>query len=346
MVCKDKPILTNRIAIFDIVKFFLSLMVVAIHCELFPLTLYPWLRLAVPLFFVISSYLFFGNLQKCKTVGEKNQKWRKYVKRNIILYLFWLIVLLPYTLYIQQYFAEGVINGILIFTKSLLFGSTFPASWFIQALIVSVTIVFWASKRIKNRYLLVLSLLIYCFAIFKSSYWSLVEELPFLNDIYDGYELVFSSPVFNASSAFVWIVIGKIFAEKKIRISNIFTLIGGLMSAILLYAEWFFVRTINGSFNNDCYFFLIPTVFFLFQFVRHINLSSNKVTRFLGKCSTLVYTTHMPTITVVSFLCRRMGCNLRALIVFTIVAIICTLGSYIVLKIEKHHVFKWLKYSH
>ena len=75
MVCKDKPILTNRIAIFDIVKFFLSLMVVAIHCELFPLTLYPWLRLAVPLFFVISSYLFFGNLQKCKTVGEKNQKW-------------------------------------------------------------------------------------------------------------------------------------------------------------------------------------------------------------------------------------------------------------------------------
>lgn len=40
-----------REGIFDVVKFCLALMVVAIHSKLFPMLLYPWLRLAVPLFF-------------------------------------------------------------------------------------------------------------------------------------------------------------------------------------------------------------------------------------------------------------------------------------------------------
>ena len=36
--------------IFDLVKLILSIMIVAIHTSLFPTILYPWLRLAVPLF--------------------------------------------------------------------------------------------------------------------------------------------------------------------------------------------------------------------------------------------------------------------------------------------------------
>ena len=47
----------TRYDIFDIVKFVLAIIVIAIHTNLFPQFLYPWLRLAIPLFFIISSYL-------------------------------------------------------------------------------------------------------------------------------------------------------------------------------------------------------------------------------------------------------------------------------------------------
>ena len=342
----NKNSLTERQAIFDIVKFIMALMVVAIHSSLFPMVLYPWLRLAVPMFFIISSYFFFGSLCKLETDKDKNRRWWKYVKRNLILYGFWFVLLLPYTLYVQRYFDSGVLRGTFNFIKSLLFGDTFPASWFIQASIVSVTVIFFASKKIKDRYLFALSFLIYCFAVLRSSYWSVVEDVTLINTAYKVYHFAFSAPMFNASSAFIWIVIGKLFAEKKIRINKIFAIVGILMSSVLLYVEWIFVRALNGSFNNDCYLFLIPTAFFAFQLISLIRVSPNDITVFLGKSSTLIYTTHIPTIAVISLLLQRFLSITDNLLVFVLVVILCTAGSYIVLKLEKMRAFRWLKYSH
>ena len=342
----NKNSLTERQAIFDIVKFIMALMVVAIHSSLFPMVLYPWLRLAVPMFFIISSYFFFGSLCKLETDKDKNRRWWKYVKRNLILYGFWFVLLLPYTLYVQRYFDSGVLRGTFNFIKSLLFGDTFPASWFIQASIVSVTVIFFASKKIKDRYLFALSFLVYCFAVLRSSYWSVVEDVTLINMAYKVYHFAFSAPMFNASSAFIWIVIGKLFAEKKIRINKIFAIVGILLSSVLLYGEWLFVRALNGSFNNDCYLFLIPTAFFAFQLISLIRVSPNAITVFLGKSSTLIYTTHIPTIAVISLLLQRFLSITDNLLVFVLVVILCTAGSYIVLKLEKLQAFRWLKYSH
>lgn len=342
----NKYSLTERQAIFDIVKFIMALMIVAIHSNLFPMVLYPWLRLAVPMFFIISSYFFFGSLQKLETDKEKKQRLWKYIKRNLILYGFWFVALLPYTLYIRKYFEGGVISGIFKFIKALLFASTFPVSWYIQASIVAVTVIFFASKKIKNRYLLLFSALIYCFAVLRSSYWSDIKDITFIKTVYKGYQFIFASPVFNASSAFIWIVIGKLFAEEKIRIKNIFAITGLLLSSALLYGEWLAVRTLNSSIDNDCYFFLIPTAFFAFQIIRSIKVSPSGITNFLGKSSTLIYVTHMPAITLISLLLNRLFSVNDNILVFVAVVILCTIGSYIVFKLEKSRIFRWLKYSH
>lgn len=342
----DKHSSVDRQAIFDIVKFIMALMIIAIHSSLFPMVLYPWLRLAVPIFFIISSYFFFGSLRKLETDKEKNQRLWKYVKRSLILYGFWFIILLPYTLYIRRYFENGVLSGIFRLIKALLFASTFPASWFIQASIIAVTVVFFASKKIKNRYLLVISILIYCFAVLKSSYWSTVKDITIINEMYKGYIFIFSSPVFNASSAFVWIVIGKLFEEKKIQINKVFAIVGLLLSSALLYGEWLCVKTLNGTFDNDCYFFLIPTSLFAFQLISSIKVSPNGITNFLGKSSTLIYVTHIPAIALISLLLKQLFSVTDRILVFAAAAILCTVGSYIVFKLEKLRIFRWLKYSH
>ena len=50
--------------IFDLTKFILSLFIVAIHNSIIPDILSPCARIAVPLFFMISSYLFFERKSK------------------------------------------------------------------------------------------------------------------------------------------------------------------------------------------------------------------------------------------------------------------------------------------
>ena len=336
----------KRMNVFDLTKYILSLMVVSIHSNLYPMVIYPWVRLAVPLFFIISSYFFFSGLNQAFDNEERTRKLWKYIKRNARLYIFWFIVLLPYTLYIRNYFAEGVWMGMFQFIKSLLFKSTFPASWYIQASIIAVSVIFFVSKKISNFSLFVISSLIYVVVILRSSYFDIVEINPFLNRFYVIYESIFCSPVFNASAAFIWIVIGKYFAENKIKIDSKVSAIGFFISCGFLYGEWTWVRAMNGAYNNDCYFFLLPAAVFAFEILRKIEIAKNKLTVFLGKSSIIIYVTHIPMISVLSYIYNSLFSIRNVVFVFASTIIICTVLSYVIFRLEKYSAFRWLKYSH
>ena len=56
----------------DILKIILALFVVVIHSGIDKTVLAPVLRIAVPLFFIISSYFFFTKNAKLQTNKEKN----------------------------------------------------------------------------------------------------------------------------------------------------------------------------------------------------------------------------------------------------------------------------------
>ena len=57
---------------FDILKYILSFMIIAIHTGGgYARALYPWLRIAVPLFFMISAYLLFSKYVKQSFENKK-----------------------------------------------------------------------------------------------------------------------------------------------------------------------------------------------------------------------------------------------------------------------------------
>lgn len=56
-------VLKENLDIFDITKFIMGFMVVGIH-TLGRYGIYPLFRIAVPMFFMISSYLFFQEVEK------------------------------------------------------------------------------------------------------------------------------------------------------------------------------------------------------------------------------------------------------------------------------------------
>jgi len=94
---------------FDLTKFVLSFFVVAIHTELFGEYIYPIVRIAVPLYFIISSYIFFENL-KGKDSKEKNQILKKIYKKKFIALSFLVYSAFAYHYHRKRIFFDGVVR--------------------------------------------------------------------------------------------------------------------------------------------------------------------------------------------------------------------------------------------
>lgn len=119
----------------DILKYIMSLFIIMIHIGYSHD--YPIIRVAVPVFFIISSYLFFSKINK---VGEKewSQILINFIIRAFKLYIFWFIVLLPVTIVERRWYLldfYGIIEQLIV---GVLFKSTFLASWYISAYVIGI----------------------------------------------------------------------------------------------------------------------------------------------------------------------------------------------------------------
>ena len=94
--------LASNIDAFDVAKLLLSIFVVAIHAQLLPELLNPLFRVAVPLFVMMSGFLLFGKLGRAEGESAKRRQLLLFIKRNLFLYMFWFIVLLPLTIYARK----------------------------------------------------------------------------------------------------------------------------------------------------------------------------------------------------------------------------------------------------
>lgn len=168
--------------IIDLSKFLLSLVIAAIHINPFGNYgdyRFPWARIAVPVFFIISGFFLWSKL----TAENANPSAtvRRFVIRNIKLYAAWFILLLPINLLNQHWFAKGFFSGIGQIILRIVLGSTFPASWYLSALVVGVMVVYGLSKILSNKALFVLSGCIYGVCCLVNSYGRLFSETNILS---------------------------------------------------------------------------------------------------------------------------------------------------------------------
>lgn len=335
--------------LLDLVKLILSFMIVAVHTKLFDPYLYPWLRLAVPLFFVISSYLFFSKINLCQNSSEKLTALKHFVLRNLKLYAFWFIVLFPICIFTRGWFNEGFWNGIIRIGINLVVGSTFVASWFIAALIIGTTIVFFASKKLSNKTLLIIGIVIHILVSFRSSYMFIFTEIDALYDVFIwvlDYEYYMNAPVNSFPAGILWIVCGKIFADGgiKIKIKPSAIILG--VSCALLFTEWFLIKHYSGEGRNDVYIMLAPCVLALFNILIQLKPINLKHSREMRNISTIVYASHGTFAIVLNHLFEITVGPMPSIVTFLVTSIVCTGAAILVLMLKKYKYLKWLKYSH
>lgn len=91
----------NVICGFDVLKFLMALMIVAVHARAFvephlSKIMAPLMNVSVPLFFILSSFFLFRKILET----DRIESVIRFLKRTSTLYVFWLIVNIP--LYLHE----------------------------------------------------------------------------------------------------------------------------------------------------------------------------------------------------------------------------------------------------
>lgn len=327
----------------DVLKICLSIMIVVIHTVDYG-SFSPILRCAVPFFFMISATFFWNKVQQQNESGQKKLYLRKFVIRNLKLYLFWFIVLAPITFSIKEYFADGIFLGIINLIRDFLFSSTFRGSWFIMSLILGTTMIFYLSKKLSNIFLLIISVVFYLFCVLTSNYDKLLQHNSIFNDLISSYIFIFSSPFNSFPASLVWVVISKIIVEKILYIKNWTLVLMSIISAVLLAFEYVIINKFDLSSNDDCYLMLLPLCVCLYMLFCRFDIGLPEIKN-LRKISTIVYCSHISISVVISYMLRHLF-GIGGVMIFLMTATVCIGISFIIIRMEKYSCFKWLKYSY
>lgn len=330
----------KNIEILDVAKFVMSIMVVGIH-TLGKYGNYPLFRIAVPLFFMISSYLFFSSSEKRGNI----QYLKKFCIRNIKLYSFWFVMLMPIFLLMGGYLTGNLLFNTFKIIIKIFFGSTFAASWYISALVLGMCFVFICDKTgINHRIILGFTLIIYVICCLNSNYRNLIADdsiIVMINRIYPG-------TIYNGFLVgLFWISLGYIFACKGRIRDRKKSSIGLVISILLLLIEYYIVTKYHLTVDNDCYFMLVPACYFIFDNLISCKWKCKKIdAKKLRKYSTIIYCVHGSIAGIIGrywikridFLC----CILKFILVLSI-----SIGiAFTISVLEKKKIFKFLHYAY
>lgn len=326
---------------FDLTKFVFSFVMIALHSEiLFGTFLYPLSRVAVPIYFMMSSYFLFTKLN-----NSENQReiLLSFLKRNLKLYLFWFIIFSPIVAYLISLQSNNFLDFCLKLILKFLFSNTFYASWYIMASILAVLIIYSSEKvvikkckKIEIAGFLIIFLL-YSICCLSSNYFFLIKD-NLVGKIYLQVQLLLGVPHNNFIVGIVWMKIGKKLAEnnKKQNSSKIGVLL--LAFTFLLLIEHYLITKYNGNVkDNDCYIMLVPVCIFFFCLLKNTYFEL-KNSLLLRKASTIIYCSHLSILVILrQVLSQFIVVREELHILLFILTVFCTLlVVFIILKLEKY----------
>ena len=337
----------------DLAKFICALLIIILHTA--PFSSYSkaltfGIRnivtvFAVPLFFAISGFLFFKKLETVD-VNERNKYVFNYLKRIVIMYLFWSAVYLIFV--IIKWMRGGVtFYGVLEYVKDFFFEGSYQTIWFLPALFGAILLIYLLNKKLSLKKIFIIACVVYVFTLLGSSYYGLTIKIPFLKSIYDVYYSFFDSVKNAVLFGFIYVLIGGIIATSKRNnekvVSNlIFTLIFGVLYA----AEEFLIAYFNINHKGvDTIIFLVPFTFFALRLVLSINLNlSDKVCTAFRKYSILMFLTQRIPLSIIDMFFQNSLVATNSILYFIVVLTATLLISYGVIFLSKKIKFLKLVY--
>ena len=335
----------------DILKFVLAILVVGIHTMPQGFVCRPLLRLAVPMFFIITSFLFFHKQNELTTVQERKQALKKYVKRVMKLYLFWFVLLLPLTVFFRHWYQEPGFMTLVDVVRNFFFGSTFIASWFLMASVINIVFVwFLAHRNVADVWMMVLGVMFYVVCCLVSNYSFWIEDSVTFQRYYAIYTGIFNVPYNSFPCGLLFVVFGKILVTRRLpphRLQKIVVLLLGLLMMVLLYGEYIYVNNHGGAAFDDCYFSLMLLCPCLLMLVASTHWGKIDFdTRKLRYYSTIIYCSHASIAAALRALRDHYGFTMGSGFLLMATLLLSMLLGIALVCLEKRKKLRFLKYAH
>ena len=304
MNANPPTISTNNLNAVDIMKFLAAILVIFIHTNpLTPVSTFVNFglvetisRIAVPFFFMTSGYLFYSKIaQKGRGRGVplSGNYLVKYLKRISILYVIWSAVYFSYDIIKVYEIHPNVVVALVFYAKNLiLIGGHFHL-WYFPALIFGTIILYVGTRILPLKFIVLISWVMYIIGLFGDSYFGLISNGSFVASAYELYFKFFGTTRNGLFFGFMYITLGAVLFEKKssLTASRSGCLFGVSFAALML--EVFLLRRFTVPRDYNMMLFLIPTAYFLLQFLINLKLPSwNMNYSWFRDSSVLIYCSH------------------------------------------------------
>lgn len=282
-------------------------------------------RIAVPFFFVSSSYFFFRKLDDSKPLtNSKNRNYLKhYVKRIAKLYLVWSLV---YFVLVAAGWMKNGFNmiAVLRYIRDFFFTGSYYHLWFLPAMIVAVVVIYSLLIKLSAKKVWRISLLLYVIGMMINVYEDLLFDIPLISTIVHVYLKIFVTSRNGIFFGMIYTMMGYCLAKKQPTCSNQKLVAMTAFSFLLLVIEA--VLILKAGYMDDLtamYLALIPLEYFVFALLlRYPSYHNEKILR---EISTLMYVSHILFCTL---LLRISFFSTNSIIYFLMVSFCTILFSY------------------
>ena len=324
--------MNNRYNAIDLAKFIFAIFIIAFHCEVFKDINDDLYRLflavtdiAVPMFFSFSGFLFAEKISHSKTLDAAKHM----IKRIFVLWLIWEILYTPFVLWSAD--NKSVFE---ILWTNYIWGS-YAHLWYLKAKVIAVILVCLMLKSsISDLGKIILICVIYMIGAYLNSYNPFLLEKVFrgfdstLVTVRNGF--FFGMPCFYIGM----IAHDKLHYIKEKKHSLIYII-------FILMTVGYVLEITMLERPDQMTFFMLPLTFVLTLFIGGMNTKSTyKIFRLL---STYIYVIHFGIMCIVRHFSRA-GLDLDTLQTFGIVSLMTIVIAFVLVKLQSHKRFSFIRY--
>ncbi len=324
----------------DVCKFFMALVVIAIHTNPIEQVENPFIinlviaieDLAVPFFFVTSGFFLQLKMRGLGVEGE--QYLKKYLFKLIRMYCAWTLISIPLTIYGYYISGEDILYCVFSYIKYFFFVGKLYNSyhlWYLLALIYAVVMIWILTKRKRSLSQITLVGFVF-FGLNELIIWmGTVDYLPHILNV----SVKLYQAIFNKGGIFmgmIYVCIGMILAERKISLKNIYCIVG----YILIYC----VQVVNSNIHLSNLLSIVEAIFF-FMFILNIKSKECKEYVNLRRASTIIYLSHLIFFSFYSIILLD-NPNKLGLDSFFVTVVLSVLNAFVLMKLSKIRVLGWI----
>lgn len=324
----------KKLSAIDLSKFIFAILVVGIHTS--PFEAYSAFGnfvfvdivagLAVPFFFMASCYFFFSKLTfvngKIEKTKENFSRLKKYFVRIILLYVLWSAVYLFWQIpeWIHTgWFSLGAFKD---YFKSMVANGSYYHLWYVLSLLYVIPIMYFLLRHINIKVYTAIMAVVYVFGVLFYTYGN--QYAP--NILLRVWGLC---PIPVASVLLIMPSVTPCLFIDKLRLKHSSTLLLFIAFYILFIIESILVYLYTERTSNSQYAFLIvPTIFFLFAWLKGCNLNiSSKTSALLRNMSSVIYFIHPMVINIFGLTVAKE--NMNSMVYYAVITAISVSVAFV-----------------